>query len=66
MSQEAYTNSTFVVDLNTLKHPDVKNDQFGKWGYSGSHDVLYSAWKSDSTNKVQFEKTSSINAETTV
>ena len=29
------TQITFVVDLNSLKHPDdIKKDQFGKWCYS--------------------------------
>ncbi len=27
--------STFIVDLDSLKHPDdVKKDEFGKWSYS--------------------------------
>ncbi len=49
---------TFVVDLNSLKHPDdVKKDEFGKWHYSGSHVVSYTAWKSCS-GRLQFEKVS--------
>ena len=38
--------STFVVDMDKLKHPDdVKKDEFGKWNYSGSHTKSYKAWK---------------------
>ena len=47
--------STFVVDLNSLEHPDdIKKDEFRKWKYSGSHSVPYMAW---STGKgLQFER----------
>ena len=47
--------STFVVDLNSLEHPDdIKKDEFGKWKYSGSHSVPYMAWN---TGKgLQFER----------
>lgn len=38
--------STFVVDMDKLKHPDdVKKDEFGKWKFSGSHVKLYKLWK---------------------
>ena len=48
--------STFVVDLDSLKHPDdVKKDEFGRWLYSGSHVQTYLAWKEDG-NKLKFEK----------
>ncbi len=57
--------STFVVDLDSLKHPDdVKKDEFGKWHYSGSHVVLYNAWESHS-GKLQFEKVSGQGTENT-
>ena len=57
--------STFVVDLDSLKHPDdVRKDEFGKWTYSGSHLVSYSAWKS-SSGKLQFQKSTSPDAENT-
>ena len=57
---------TFVVDLNSLKHPDdVKKDEFGKWCYNGSHVVYYTAWKSDS-NKLLFEKGGIRDAENTI
>ena len=48
--------STFVVDLDSLKHPDdVKKDGFGRWLYSGSHVQTYLAWKEDGDN-LKFEK----------
>ena len=32
------SSSTYVVDLDLLKHPDdVKKDNFGVWTHSGSH-----------------------------
>ena len=47
--------STFVVDLDSLKHPDdVKKDEFGRWLYSGSHVQTYFAWKDG--NKLKFEE----------
>ena len=50
--------STFVVDLDSLKHPDdVRKDEFGKWNYSGSHLVTYSAWELPS-GRLQFKKAS--------
>ena len=50
---------TFVVDLYSLKHPDdIKKDEFGKWHYNGSHVVSYTAWKSQSSSKFQFERVS--------
>ena len=34
--------STFVVDLDSLQHPDdVKKDNFGVWTHSGSHDQKF-------------------------
>ena len=58
--------STFVVDLNSLKHPnDVKKDEFGKWHYNGSHVVSYAAWKSQSSSKLQFERASCNGTEST-
>ena len=33
---------TFVVDLDSLQHPDdVKKDNFGTWTHSGSHDQKF-------------------------
>jgi hypothetical protein len=33
-----------MIDMFTLKHPqDVKKDIFGKWTYSGSHNLTYKA-----------------------
>ena len=53
--------STFVIDLDSLKHPDdVRKDEFGKWNYSGSHLVYYSVLESMS-GELQFEKTSKDN-----
>lgn len=58
--------STFVVDLNLLKHPDdVKKDEFGKWCYSGSHVVYYNTWKLK-YGELEFKKVSAHNAENTV
>ena len=49
------TLATFVVDLNSLKHPDdIKKDEFGKWQYTGSHNSIYIAWKED--DSLQFDK----------
>ena len=49
------TSVTFVVDLNSLKHPDdIKKDEFGKWQYTGSHNSIYIAWKED--DSLQFDK----------
>ena len=51
--------STFVVDLESLPHPDdIKKDDFGKWIYSGSHSVAYAAFKSG--GKLEFERQSGI------
>ena len=48
--------STFVIDLDSLKHPDdVKKNRFGRWLYSGSHVQAYLAWKEDG-DKLNFEK----------
>ncbi len=48
--------STFVVNMNSLKHPDdVKKDEFGKWCYSGSHSQVYQAWASDDDD-VEYKK----------
>ena len=53
------TSSTFMVDLDSLKHPDdVKKDEFGRWLYSGSHVQTYLAWK-ENGDKLNFEKTDS-------
>ena len=50
------SSSTFVVDLDFLKHPDdVKKDGFGRWLYSGSHVQTYLAWKEDD-DMLKFEK----------
>ena len=47
--------STFVVDLESLQHPDdIKKDDFGKWVYSGSHSVSYAAYQSN--HKLDFER----------
>ena len=36
------TSSSYVVDLNSLQHPDdVKKDNFGVWTHSGSHDLKF-------------------------
>lgn len=49
--------STFVVDLESLKHPDdIKKDDFGKWVYSGSHSVSYAAFQAGSS--LEFERVS--------
>ena len=38
--------ATFVVDLDSLAHPDdIKKDNFGRWNYSGSHVLYYRAEK---------------------
>ena len=51
--------STFVIDLDSLKHPDdVKKDEFGRWVYNGSHVQTYLAWK-EKGDKLKFEKISS-------
>ena len=53
------TSSTFMLDLDSLKHPDdVKKDEFGRWLYSGSHVQTYLAWK-ENGDKLKFEKTDS-------
>ena len=50
--------ATFVVDLDSLKHPDdIKKDEFGKWKYSGSHVIRYASWHAK--GKVWFERISS-------
>ena len=47
--------STFVVDLESLQHPDdIKKDDFGKWIYSGSHSVSYAAYQSNQS--LDFER----------
>ena len=47
--------STFIVDLESLKHPDdIKKDDFGKWIYSGSHSVSYAAFMSG--NNLELER----------
>ena len=34
----------YVVDLDSLQNPDdVKNDNFGAWTHSGSHDQKFEA-----------------------
>ena len=49
--------STFVVDLEALKHPDdVKKDEFGSWKYSGSHVTLYSCLKNVHQKQLRFER----------
>ena len=49
--------STFIVDLESLRHPDdIKKDDFGKWTYSGSHLVSYAAFKTN--RKLDFERLS--------
>ena len=36
------TSSTYVVDLDSLEHPDdVKRDDFGVWTHSGSHNQAF-------------------------
>lgn len=36
------TSASYVVDLDTLQHPDdVKKDNFGVWKHSGSHDLKF-------------------------
>ena len=53
---EIQCNSTFVVDLRNLKHPDdVKKDMYGRWQHHGSHtDVFKCSFNQD--NKVCVEK----------
>ena len=47
--------ATFVVDLESLQHPDdIKKDDFGKWIYSGSHSVSYAAYQTN--RKLDFER----------
>lgn len=54
--------STFVVDLNSLEHPDdIKKDEFGKWKYIGSYSVSYMAW--DTGKGLQFERIYSCSSE---
>ena len=51
--------STFVVDLDSLKHTDdINKDCFGKWIYSGSHSVSYAAFRAG--QKFDFERLSGI------
>ena len=39
---EIQSSSTFIVDLDSLQHPDdVKKDNFGVWTHSGSHDQKF-------------------------
>ena len=53
--------STFVVDLDCLKHPDdIKKDDFGKWIYSGSHSVSYAAFRAG--GRLDFERLSGVPA----
>ena len=41
-------NSTFVIDLNSLKDPDdVKKDNFGVWKHNGSHNQSFQCCVSD-------------------
>ena len=50
--------STYVVDLESLKHPDdIKKDDFGKWKYSGSHSNSFAAFQSG--GKLDFERVGS-------
>lgn len=50
--------STYVVDLESLKHPDdIKKDDFGKWKYSGSHSYSFAAFQSG--GKLDFERVGS-------
>ena len=56
--------STFVVDLDELKHPDdIKKDEFGKWNYSGSHVDVYRAWKHAESTSFEKVNSSSSDAE---
>lgn len=52
----ATQNSTFVVDLSKLDHPDdVKKDIFGKWEHSGSHPEVFKC-SFDEVDSVMMEK----------
>ena len=47
------TSATFVIDIDSLRHPDdVRKD---RWIYSGSHVLAYRSWKT-SKNVFKFEK----------
>ena len=48
------TNSTFVVDVTQVKHPDdVRKDFFNKWIYSGSQPFTFKAYYNDDTISVE-------------
>ena len=48
------TNSSFVVDVTKLKHPDdVRKDFFGKWAHTGSHPFTFKAYFDDDTVSVE-------------
>ena len=53
---EVQQDSTFVVDVRDLKHPDdIKKDMYGKWLHRGSHtDVFRCSF--DEQGKVHVEK----------
>lgn len=52
----ATQNSTFVVDVSKLDHPnDVKKDVFGKWEHSGSHPEVFKC-SFDKMDSVMVEK----------
>ena len=49
-------NASFVVDITSLKHPDdVRNDSFGRWIHSGSHQFAFNA-SIEAGELVQVEK----------
>ena len=61
----ATQNSTFVVDLSKLDHPDdVKKDIFGKWEHSGSHPEVFNC-SFDKMNTVMVEKCAPVLQEVT-
>ena len=35
------TSASYVVDLDSLQHPDDVKDNFGVWKHSGSHDLKF-------------------------
>ena len=48
------TNSTFVVNVTKLKHPDdVRKDFFGKWIHTGSHPFTFKAYIRDNCVSVE-------------
>lgn len=56
------SSATYLINLDRLKHPDdAKQDNFGRWNYSGSHTFPFQSWFSE-TGDLQIKRVSSTDA----